>query len=472
MATQAEIETLYQQHLGRGVDPSGSQFYANKTPAQIAESLVQSQEFRNRQATTPQQVSNGPTLASSVTNPISQTMQQQAVNPALPAGTTLSPTLMTQQAGEQAGVGINPLGAAQTATASTGQAATVTGPTQTAATGYNASLVGNNAAQTGAAQGTVGANSQVQAAQGQVDPRATVQGQMAGLMQQVQDGTATWANGAIRNANSVMNSRGLGNSSMAGSAIANAAMEAATPIAQADAKVHENMGLANLNNRQQAAIINAQAFQQMDLSNLQNTQQSMIINQQARQQALLSDQAADNASKQFNASSQQQNDQFFATMDSQIKQYNAGQQNAMTQYNAGQENAMKQFNAEQTNMRDKFNQEMALQIDQSNVTWRRSINTANTAAINATNATNVQNLLGLSTTAQNNLWQQFRDEADYAFTAGENSLNRQHNVAMAMLEAQARSGMLDQQSKAQFAQVLGSVAGNILTSFITPTAKG
>jgi hypothetical protein len=60
-----------------------------------------------------------------------------------------------------------------------------------------------------------------------------------------------------------------------------------------------------------------------------------------------------------------------------------------------------------------------------------------------------------------------RDEADYAFTSGENALNRQHNVAMAMLQSQTYQNALDQQGKAQFAQVLGSVAGNILTSFVS-----
>lgn len=362
------------------------------------------------------------------------------------------------------------------------------------------------AAQTTAAENAGG---QATAAQGTVDPRSTVQGQMAGLTQQIKDGNAAWADPAMRNANEMMASRGLGNSTMAGAAVTQAALEAATPIAAADAKVFENMGMANLanqqqtnlfnaqqtqnitlanlnnrqqaalqnaqvlanmdmanlNNRQQAAVINAQSFVQLDLASLNNTQQASIINQQAQQQVLLSDQAAVNAQKQFNASSVQQNDQFFATLSSNINQFNTAQQNAMSQFNAGQHNAMKQFNSQLASQREQFNATMSLQIDQSNTQWRREINTANTASKNAANQINAQNMLNISNTAMNNLWQQFRDEADYAFTAGENDLNRRHNIAMAALQNANAKDMMGEQQKAQFAQIMGQTAGNILTAW-------
>ena len=364
------------------------------------------------------------------------------------------------------------------------------------------------AAQTTEAENQAG---QATAQQGTVDPRSTVQGQLGELTQQLENGTASWANPAMRQANETMASRGLGNSSMAGAAVYNAAMESALPIAAQDAKVFETMGmanlanrqqtelfnatqrqgitlanlnnrqqsalqnakalaamdLANLNNRQQAAVINAQAFNDFNMANLNNQQQAEIINQQANQQALLSNQAAVNAQKQFNASSIQQSDQFFATLSSNIAQFNAAQQNAMNQFNTGQANAMKQFNANLSNMREQFNVANSLAIEQSNVQWRREINTANTAAKNAANQINAQNMLNLSNTALNNLWQQFRDEADYAFTAGENDLNRQHNMAMAALQNSNAKDMMNEQQEAQYAQLLGQTAGNILTAWVT-----
>ena len=85
------------------------------------------------------------------------------------------------------------------------------------------------------------------------------------------------------------------------------------------------------------------------------------------------------------------------------------------------------------------------EIDQSNVVWRRAINTANTAAVNAANQTNAQNLLNISNWALSSAWQQWRDEASWVNTSSQNAANRNHNLAMAALE---RSTVLDLQDKA------------------------
>ena len=79
----------------------------------------------------------------------------------------------------------------------------------------------------------------------------------------------------------------------------------------ADAATMSQMDMANLDNRQQAAVLNAQSFLQMDLSNLDNNQQMTMFKAQEAVNAILSDTAAMNAARQFNASSQNQSDQFF-----------------------------------------------------------------------------------------------------------------------------------------------------------------
>jgi hypothetical protein len=118
-----------------------------------------------------------------------------------------------------------------------------------------------------------------QAAQGNVEAMSTVQGQLTSLMKSFDDGkTPAWAAGAIRAANAAMSSRGLGNSSMAGAAIFQAAMESALPIAQQDAQTFANMGLSNLNNRQQVSLANAAAQQGLSLANLNNEQQVALQN--------------------------------------------------------------------------------------------------------------------------------------------------------------------------------------------------
>jgi hypothetical protein len=100
---------------------------------------------------------------------------------------------------------------------------------------------------------------QIQAAQATPTDKATVQGQLEGLMQQFEGGaTPAWAAGAMRNATAILAARGLGASSMAGQAVIQAAMESAMPIAQADAATLASFEAQNLSNRQQTSMLAAQ----------------------------------------------------------------------------------------------------------------------------------------------------------------------------------------------------------------------
>jgi hypothetical protein len=101
---------------------------------------------------------------------------------------------------------------------------------------------------------------EVQAAQAQPTPEATVQGQLTNLMAEFEDGqTPAWAAGAMRNATAIMAQRGLGASSMAGQAIIQAAMESALPIAMQDAQTMAQFEMQNLSNRQQRAMLSRTA---------------------------------------------------------------------------------------------------------------------------------------------------------------------------------------------------------------------
>ena len=65
-----------------------------------------------------------------------------------------------------------------------------------------------------------------------------------------------------------------------------------------------------------------------DLANLSNEQQTELFKGQQRSTGLFTDSAAENAARQFNASSQNQVDQFFANLNTQVSQFNAAQVNA------------------------------------------------------------------------------------------------------------------------------------------------
>jgi hypothetical protein len=321
--------------------------------------------------------------------------------------------------------------AGQIATQTAGVADVPT-PTKTGATSFEAEKsfedVKNEAMEAAKLQGLTDT---VQAQKGVVEKEATVQGQLEGLMAQFEDGKVpAFAAGAIRLAEQRLAARGMGASSMAGAAIVQAAMEAATPIAAADAQTYRSMQELNLNNRQQAEVLNAQMTMRLDLANLNNEQQARVTNTANRVQSLFNDQAATNASRQFNAANEQQNDQFFASLFNNAAQFKASQQNAMNRFNAGQQNTVAQFNATLRNTREQFNQKNAILIDQANAVYRRNINTANTAMANAENEYNVRTLFNISQTAQNNLLQEYRDQVNFARVTSLNETAFQNQLAL------------------------------------------
>jgi len=399
------------------------------------------------------------------------------------------------------------------------------------------------------------ATAQIQAAEATPSTQATVQGQLGQLTANFDAANPpAWAAGSLRAATQTMAARGLGASSIAGQAIVQAALEAALPIAQADAKTVasfeaqnltnrqqaamiaaeqrakfleiefnqefqarvqnasrvadvanmnftaeqqialENsriantvnlqnlsnsqamvmaeaaalsqLDTANLNARQQAAVQNAQNFMQVDMANLSNQQQTEMFKAQQRVQSLFTDQAAENASRQFNATSQQQTDQFFASLTNQTSQFNASQMNAQAQFNAGQANTVERFNAELNNQRDQFNAQNQLAIAQSNAVWRREIATADTAAVNRANEVNANAILDISNQAYNNLWQYYGDTMEWAWTSAENELNRIADMAIASLNADERAKIASEQSKTAAGTALGSLVGTLGSAFI------
>ena len=360
---------------------------------------------------------------------------------------------------------------------------------------------------------------QVQAVTAEPSKKATVQGQLEGLMADFEGGnTPAWAAGAMRAATGQMAARGLSASSMAGQATIQAAMESALPIASADAATQANFEKQNLSNRQQSAILaaqqraqfigmeftqdfqarvansakigevanmnftaeqnialensraantmnlanltnnqamtmaqasaianletsnlsnqqqaavqKAQAFLGMDMQNLSNQQQMNMFKSQALVQSLLTDQAADNASKQFNATSQNQTDQFMSSLRTQIDQYNASALNATNQYNAGAKNAAGQYNAGLREQRNQFNAANRLTVAQANATWRQNVATINTAQQNEANRQFAKDVNGMTNKALDEVWQRERDVMSFSH---ESEQKRQDRVLSLML---------------------------------------
>jgi len=237
-------------------------------------------------------------------------------------------------------------------------------------------------------------------------------------------------------------------------------------LVMAEAAALSQLDTANLNNRQQAAVQNAQSFLQVDMANLANDQQTVLFKAQQRIQSMFTDQAAENAARQFNASSQNQTDQFFSNLRTQTAQFNATQANAQSQYNAGQINVLERFNAELNNQRDTFNAQNRLIIDQNNAQWRRTIATADTATVNRVNEINATNLLATSTQAYNNLWNYYGDTMEWAWTSAENELNRYADMSIANLNADTQSEVAKRGESTAAGSAIGGLIGTLGSAYI------
>jgi len=231
----------------------------------------------------------------------------------------------------------------------------------------------------------------------------------------------------------------------------------------AEAAALSQLDMANLSNRQQAAVQNAQNFMQMDMANLSNRQQTDMFKGQQIIQSLFTDQAAENAARQFNATSQSQTDQFFASLASTTAQFNATQANAQEQFNAGQTNTMGKFIAEVQNQRDQFNAQNRLVIDQNNAQWRREIATADTVAINRANELNASSILDMSDSAYKNLWQYYSDSMEWAWNSAENEQERWNRLALQQMQNDTSIKLADMKSDYQSSTSFGKLIGTLFT---------
>ena len=320
----------------------------------------------------------------------------------------------------------------------------------------------------------VTAATDIQAATADPSKKATVQGQLEGLMQDFEGGaTPPWAAGAMRAATAAMAARGLGSSSMAGQAIIQATMESAIPIAQQDASTVASFEAQNLSNRQQTALFAAQqradflkldftqdfqarvtnaakvsdianmnftADQQVALENARLTQTANLANMSAVNAKVMADAAAMSQMDLTNLSNEQQaavqNAQNFLQVD--MANLNNSQQTSMFKAQAIQqalltdvaaENAAKQFNATSKNQTNQFMASLNSQVSQFNTTQTNAMNQFNAGETNAISKFNSEmqnqrdqfNATNTLVVAQANA--QWRQNISTLNTAAENEAN-------------------------------------------------
>ncbi len=311
-----------------------------------------------------------------------------------------------------------------------------------------------------------------------IPEKAFVQTQLDGLLSGLSEGKIPdWAQPAVAQAEAMLASRGMAISNVGQQGMFNAIITAAMPIAQADArtelavfqqelsqaqqtelhnsKFFQTMNLTNLNNEQQAAMLdatnlvqidlanaslaqqaqvaNAKNFLQRDMANQSAEQQAAVLNAQMQQQTLLSNQAAENTAANINATNRLQADKFNANLAASIDQFNSQQATTISQFNAGEANAASKFNTQMEAQRDQFNTSNAIAIEQNNLQWRREANKIDTATENAINQANAMNVFNLSNQSLAFLWGEMRDNAKMVWEGDQREDDRKNQLAMSAL---------------------------------------
>ena len=221
-------------------------------------------------------------------------------------------------------------------------------------------------------------------------------------------------NSSQRNQLSMFNTQQLNDMTKLNTSEANA-------TARANSQLNTNVSLSNADRDTQVAMANTEAANRAALANADRTTQVSMANAEAANRVELANADAANRMSLANADR--------AT---QVALSNAQLATQMAQHQSSLDSQREQFNAQNANA-----------IAQADVAWRRNLNTAETAAINAAHQANVANAFGLSTQAQQNLWQEVRDEAHWAMTASENELSRKHEGAMRILVADIEAGVAE-----------------------------
>ena len=101
-------------------------------------------------------------------------------------------------------------------------------------------------------------------------------------------------------------------------------------------------------------------------------------------------------------------------------------------------------------------------IDASNVSWRRSVTTFNNQLANEAQRVNTQNLLAISESRQNQLWQAYRDEAAWANQSFENEQHREQALTLSALAFNRSVDLADRAQDSKTNSLIGKFGVNLL----------
>ena len=275
-----------------------------------------------------------------------------------------------------------------------------------------------------------------------IDPRATVLGQMEILNKQLEGGKVPgWAQGAVRQTNALMAKRGITGSSMAAEAMTNALLTSVVDVSRDNSAFYQQVTIENLTNQQQTemtkfgaridAIFNDQAAENTARNiNATNENELNRFYTELAQAVANTNVEIANATEQYNATATNQANQFLAELDVAVDKANMEAINDMAQFDAEMVTNIAQFTETLKNDREKFNIANQMAVDANNIQWKRDVNTANTSSYNAALQYDVQNMLDLQASALSNIWGMYDTLLNMAYKSEESALDRTFQLTL------------------------------------------
>jgi hypothetical protein len=298
-----------------------------------------------------------------------------------------------------------------------------------------------------------------------LDSKATILGQMDIISQQFVDNNGnpkipSWAQGVYGSITTNMAFSGLSGSQKIG-LLSKGLMEASLSVAKDEAAFFQTLTTKNLDNKQaqiiqkaatlaaldeaelgvkeRAAIHNSKAFLEMNLTNLENEQQAEIINVKSKVDALFTETAETNLKNRLVFQNDADFQKFYAGLDLEAQTFMAEINTDIAKFNTGEINDFEEFYATLENRRQEFATNLQWLIDESNAEWRRTVESENTNMTFDAAAVDVKSILGLTQEGLNRTWNEVDTVLDYLFKGAQSEEELAVRLLLGEMDVQSQS---------------------------------
>ena len=230
------------------------------------------------------------------------------------------------------------------------------------------------------------------------------------------------------------------------------------------ARILSQLKIANADAKTEALMFNASNIVKMDFTNLGNKQQANMLDASNRYLALFEDAKEENLAKRFDITNELDREQWYTTLKTNVSTRMAEMKDAMTMFNIGETNAVAKMNAQNELAMSTLEKTHQHQIDQAVFNARLAITTSNTERQFAAAQFDAKTMLGITSEAQNRLWNRADMKFNYLAQATENEKDRDLKMFQMRMEMEMAARQAAAQKKQALWGAIGQIGGSVLGS--------